>query len=557
VHAMFGSVEDCLRQNCAAGSCFGLSLLASSYPIPVAEINAVITGSSLLLVVLVLLLCRWWRRWRLRRVQVFLSYRVATEQSDVEALYKLLTDKYHLNVWWDVKCLEDGEKWEEGFADGLFGSRVFVPFLSKAALAPFAKLAAGSPCDNYFLEHLLAIEQLERKQLNAIFPVFVGSVVDEATGERANFFSEKGLPDAGDTPVALVDAKALEHLQRRQDEATNPVEKEQATELLVAERSPKAVLGALTAHQGGFLQGTELDKSLELIAKKINTMVHKLASGRTVKQGHDGGLLVTDDLDGSPASGRSSSRPHDDGGEGGGGVGLGSGWGWCLWPVASSLAWLQWLVCLRWRVHRPAGSLPSAKEHRDDVAMLPPLPRNRRSTAVPNRSASAKMAAVVRQFGGIGGGGATGLVEDEERGPDFEVNPILVHNARKGKGHTTKGRPAGSALGKLTPNADAVTEISEVSRYLSRDKKVDMGGATAKSVVMREDHRLALSVAVQRNTTRAERGVTLLGAAQKGRAQRAGTQPSSAGDGLATESMVAEVSAAPEAAKEEEQMTYV
>ena len=80
---------------------------------------------------------------------------------------------------------------------------------------------------------------------------------------------------------------------------------------------------------------------------------------------------------------------------------------------------------------------------------------------------------------------------------------------------------------------------------------------TAKSVVMREDHRLALSVAVQRNTTRAERGVTLLGAAQKGRAQRAGTQPSSAGDGLATESMVAEVSAAPEAAKEEEQMTYV
>ena len=102
---MFGSVEDCLRQNCAAGSCFGLSLLASSYPIPVAEINAVIAGSSLLLVVLVLLLCRWWRRWRLRRVQVFLSYRVATEQSDVEALYKLLTDKYHLNVWWDVKCL--------------------------------------------------------------------------------------------------------------------------------------------------------------------------------------------------------------------------------------------------------------------------------------------------------------------------------------------------------------------------------------------------------------------------------------------------------------------
>jgi hypothetical protein len=62
----------------------------------------------------------------------------------VEALYRLLTKKYGLNVWWDKECLVDGEKWEDGFADGLFGSAIFVPVLSKAALASFATLAGAS-----------------------------------------------------------------------------------------------------------------------------------------------------------------------------------------------------------------------------------------------------------------------------------------------------------------------------------------------------------------------------------------------------------------------------
>jgi len=43
-----------------------------------------------------------------------------------------------VHVWWDAKCLAPGQPWEEGFADRLSGSAIFVPILSQAALAPWA-----------------------------------------------------------------------------------------------------------------------------------------------------------------------------------------------------------------------------------------------------------------------------------------------------------------------------------------------------------------------------------------------------------------------------------
>ena len=183
-----------------------------------------------------------WRRLRWRRITIFLSYRVASDQKLVEQLYnRLLALK--LRVWWDVKCLKPGQPWEDGFADSLFASSVFVPVLSKAALASFARLEAGSRCDNVLLEHLLALEQWERGKIRAIFPLFVGEARDGTTG-LSNFFATGGLPtcQAG-IVVAAVDEKAREHLRRRGLASS-------AAELKVADRTPGGILSQLCRHQG-------------------------------------------------------------------------------------------------------------------------------------------------------------------------------------------------------------------------------------------------------------------------------------------------------------------
>ena len=182
-----------------------------------------------------------WRRLRWRRITVFLSYRAASDQKLVEQLYnRLLALK--LRVWWDVKCLKPGQPWEDGFADGLFASSVFVPVLSKAALASFARLEAGSRCDNVLLEHLLALEQWERGKIRAIFPLFVGEAQDGTTG-LSNFFATGGLPSCqAGIVVAAVDEKAREHLRRRGLASS-------AAELKVADRTPGGILSQLCRHQ--------------------------------------------------------------------------------------------------------------------------------------------------------------------------------------------------------------------------------------------------------------------------------------------------------------------
>ena len=70
------------------------------------------------------------------------------------------TQLYHkllghgLTVFWDQACLKGGQEWECGFVHGLFSAQVFVPLLSRAALAPFAQLHTGSSADNVLLEQV-------------------------------------------------------------------------------------------------------------------------------------------------------------------------------------------------------------------------------------------------------------------------------------------------------------------------------------------------------------------------------------------------------------------
>ena len=123
------------------------------------------------------------RLYMLRREQsydVFLSYRVASDALLVERLYMLLTKEKELNVWLDKKCLTWGQPWEQGFVDGLRSSLIVVPVLSRPALQAFSTLDEGSGCDNFLLEHALALELKERGVVWGITPLLVGEADEPA-----------------------------------------------------------------------------------------------------------------------------------------------------------------------------------------------------------------------------------------------------------------------------------------------------------------------------------------------------------------------------------------
>eukprot|EP01030_Chromulinospumella_sphaerica_P034420 gene34420-biopygen14413 len=104
---------------------------------------------------------------------VFLSYRVWSDKDHVKKLHDELTSQ-GLKVYWDAKCLEDGQNWEEGFCSGVMNCRYFVPVLSRKGLSNFSALTASSPCDNVLLEHRLALELREMGLIEGIFPIVMG-----------------------------------------------------------------------------------------------------------------------------------------------------------------------------------------------------------------------------------------------------------------------------------------------------------------------------------------------------------------------------------------------
>ena len=63
-----------------------------------------------------------------------------------------------------VDRLENAEKWEQGFIKGLLGAAIFVPVLSRDAIARFRDLENESNADNVLLEWRIALE-LERRGL--------------------------------------------------------------------------------------------------------------------------------------------------------------------------------------------------------------------------------------------------------------------------------------------------------------------------------------------------------------------------------------------------------
>ena len=202
-----------------------------------------------------------WLR-RRRKGRLFLSYRVNADARLVEKVY----DKLKLqgvDVWLDKKCLEDGQPWEDSFADQLMGADVFVPFLSKTALAPFEALVPGSRCDNVLLEYRLAAELKARGKLRAISPVFVG----EPNGDGFDdFFVGGGDPKAPDVQVLAVEDKVGKHLTRNGLGASRQPREE---------RTVKAVMDTIKAHQGIFLKGSPEGDVIEQVVARLKGVAEK------------------------------------------------------------------------------------------------------------------------------------------------------------------------------------------------------------------------------------------------------------------------------------------
>jgi len=214
--------------------------------------------------------------------RVFLGYRVASDLGLVKRLYHRLSDE-GVDVWWDKLCLEDGKRWEEGFADGLCSANVFIPVLSRAALASCADLTADSDtCDNLVLEHQLAIELEKRGQLRAIFPVFVGEIQSQNSDLYGNFFDDGGLPKCCDEVVGRIEEKLTAHLSRLGKDAPR---------LPASERAVAATLKSIAEFQGAFFQGSSADAMDEVVVR-VRSLLMKLETEPSAGAGSAGECAV-------------------------------------------------------------------------------------------------------------------------------------------------------------------------------------------------------------------------------------------------------------------------
>ena len=193
----------------------------------------------------------------------FLSYRVDTERVLVETIYDklcLLGFKPYL----DTSCLRKGERFEDGFAQAIFHTSVFVPVLSNAALDQIASKDSADGWDSLLLEQRLAIELKEHGSLRAIHPVLVGELV------RDNVIGESGA-SIGDLYASFLQAPrttwrhAKHSLVRVEGAVKGYLQRNGEDYRLCAEPPPlrfsgpsasvEATAKQIVGHQGSVLQG--------------------------------------------------------------------------------------------------------------------------------------------------------------------------------------------------------------------------------------------------------------------------------------------------------------
>ena len=199
---------------------------------------------------------------------VFLSYRVSSDFATAQNLYNKLTDA-GIKVWWDNKCLRDGEDWENGFCEGLVKSAIFVPLLSRRAIndgsnerANFTKLTAASPCDNVLLEYLLALNLKEMGYITHIFPIMIGDLAEDEK-KYTNYFQSGCHPNLEavmNTVVKSVQTKLCTHL-----------DKQGLGTPLLPNLTVKNIVDEILKSQGHFIQGME-DDAFDAIGPKVARM---------------------------------------------------------------------------------------------------------------------------------------------------------------------------------------------------------------------------------------------------------------------------------------------
>jgi hypothetical protein len=185
---------------------------------------------------------------------VFISYRVASDRELARRLYdslsKLTIEEtgQKLRVYLDATRLEDGQRWDTGFMEGLSKSWVFVPVVSVGSLQPMMDLSEAEDwCDNVLLEWTAALELHQRGTVKAVLPLLTG---------QDDFFSDAQVAFGGVAALPSVVSEATMeqvamHLQEHTgDESTKGLRElaQQAT----GEPEPtiKAVVNSLLKYQG-------------------------------------------------------------------------------------------------------------------------------------------------------------------------------------------------------------------------------------------------------------------------------------------------------------------
>ena len=200
---------------------------------------------------------------------MFISYRVASDRQLARRVCDLLTDMtlddtgQKLRVYLDQTRLEDGQRWDSGFMEGLANSWVFVPIVSVGSVGPMCQLGGGGGegggedwTDNVLLEWTAALELHQRGRVKAVLPLLVGD---------SDFFADAHTAFGGIQALPVkASAATMEKVVMHLGETTGDDSVVQLRELLrqvsgQAEPTIQAVISALLRFQGVKLsQGAQL-----------------------------------------------------------------------------------------------------------------------------------------------------------------------------------------------------------------------------------------------------------------------------------------------------------
>jgi hypothetical protein len=116
-----------------------------------------------------------------KMTHVFISYRVASDRDLARRLYDELSTRVLMEtgqavrVYLDQVGLEDGQRWDSGFMEGLANSWIFVPIVSVGSVGPMVTMSEAEDwCDNVLLEWTAALELYSRGVTKALLPIILG-----------------------------------------------------------------------------------------------------------------------------------------------------------------------------------------------------------------------------------------------------------------------------------------------------------------------------------------------------------------------------------------------